>query len=131
MSPFPWKTHWFVKAPKRVSFVWTAARFKILTNDNLLMRGFYLVDWCCMCSVSWINSPIASCDVVYVMNFTLLCLMWIVWKESNSCTFEDKEQSLDQLKSLLFCTLIGWFRAWGFTHCHSILEFLDPLNFPK
>ena len=35
-----------------------------------------------------------------VWNLTSLCLMWIVWKECNSHTFEDNEKSLEQQKSL-------------------------------
>ena len=47
---FPWKGIWKVKAPRRVSFfVWTAACDRILTGDNLWLRGFDFVDWCIMC----------------------------------------------------------------------------------
>ena len=35
-----------------------------------------------------------------VWNLTSLFLMWIVWKECNSHTFEDNEKSLEQQKSL-------------------------------
>ena len=42
---FPWKGIWKVKAPRRVSFfVWTAAWDRILTGDNLWLRGFDFVD---------------------------------------------------------------------------------------
>ena len=43
-----------------------------------------------------------------VWDLTLLCLIWLVWKEHNSLTFEDREGLLDQLKSLLICTLFDW-----------------------
>ena len=47
---FPWKGIWKVKAPWRISFfVWTAAWDRILTGDNLRLRGFDFVDWCIMC----------------------------------------------------------------------------------
>ena len=47
---FSWKGIWKVKAPRRVSFfVWTAAWDRILTGDNLRLRGFDFVDWCIMC----------------------------------------------------------------------------------
>ena len=59
----------------------------------------------------------------------LPCLMWLVWEERHSLTFKDIERSLDQLKSLLIHTLFEWFRAWGFTHCTSILEFHNSLRF--
>ena len=47
---FPWKDIWKVKAPQLVSFfAWTAAWDRILTGDNLRLRGFDFVDWCIMC----------------------------------------------------------------------------------
>ena len=47
---FPWKGVWRVKASRRVSFfVWCVAWNKILTGDNLRLRGLVLVDWCIMC----------------------------------------------------------------------------------
>ena len=47
---FPWKDIWKVKAPRRVSFfLWTVAWDRILTGDNLRLRGFDFVHWCIMC----------------------------------------------------------------------------------
>ena len=47
---FPWKGIWKVKAPRRVTFfVWKTALDKILTGDNLRLKGFDFVDWCIMC----------------------------------------------------------------------------------
>ena len=47
---FPWKGIWKVKAPRRVSFfVWTVTWNRILTGDNLSLKGFDFVDWCIMC----------------------------------------------------------------------------------
>ena len=47
---FPLKGIWRVKAPRRVSFfVWCVAWNKILTGDNLRLRGLVLVNWCIMC----------------------------------------------------------------------------------
>ena len=37
-DPFPWKSIWCVKAPKRVSFLGRAARGRILTIDNFVKR---------------------------------------------------------------------------------------------
>ena len=46
---FPWKGIWRVKVPRRVSlFVWCVAWNKILTGDNLRLRGLDFVDWCIM-----------------------------------------------------------------------------------
>ena len=47
---FPWKGIWRVKAPKHVSFfIWCVAWNKILTGDNLRLRGLDFVDWYIMC----------------------------------------------------------------------------------
>ena len=47
---FSWKGIWKIKAPRRVSFfVWIAEWDRILTGDNLRLRGFDFVDWCIMC----------------------------------------------------------------------------------
>ena len=64
-----------------------------------------------------------------IWDLTLLCLIWLVWKEHNSLTFEDREGLLDQLKSLLICTLFDWSHVWGFTHCNYIFEFQQSLFF--
>ena len=47
---FSWECIWCAKVPKRVSFfLWTAVRDGILTIDNLVKRGQYLVNRCCLC----------------------------------------------------------------------------------
>ena len=52
-SCFPWKGIWKVKVPKRVAFfLRTAAHDRILTLDNLMLRGLPLTNRCCMCCCS-------------------------------------------------------------------------------
>ena len=47
---FPWKGIWKVKIPKMVAFfMWIAAYGRILTLNNLMLRGLSLVNRCCMC----------------------------------------------------------------------------------
>ena len=53
------------------------------------------------------------------------CLMWLIWREQNTRTFEDVEKSVDLLKSLLVGTLFGWSHIWGSTQCISIFDFLQ------
>ena len=49
-SWFPWKGVWKTKILKLVAFfLWTAAHDRILTLDNLRLRGRILASWCCMC----------------------------------------------------------------------------------
>ena len=38
---------------------------------------------------------------------------WLLWKEQNSCIFEDTNWSKTWLESLLIRTLVDWSRAWG------------------
>lgn len=45
----------------------------------------------------------------------------------NNRILEDDERPLDQLKSLLICTLFDWFCACGLTHCNSVFGFQDSL----
>ena len=50
----------------------------------------------------------------------LACLMWLIWRERNTRTFEDVEKSIDLLKSLLVGTLFGWSCIWSFTFPYLI-----------
>ena len=57
---------------------------------------FYYLKMCCWKSSVW-----------YCQNKGLL------WKEQNSCIFEDTNWSKTWLESLLIRTLVDWSRAWG------------------
>uniref|UniRef100_A0A7N2R7T0 poly(A)-specific ribonuclease n=1 Tax=Quercus lobata TaxID=97700 RepID=A0A7N2R7T0_QUELO len=47
-SLFPWKGVWKPKIPKHVAFfLWTVAHGRILTLDNLMLKGRPLANWCC------------------------------------------------------------------------------------
>ena len=52
----------------------------------------------------------------------------VIWKERNACTFELTERLVDCVKSLLLRTLFEWSRIWGFTHCHSLFNFLNSVS---
>ena len=51
-------------------------------------------------------------------------LMWNIWQERNTHTFEDIVRAIDLLKPILAGTLFQWGKIWGFTQCISIFEFL-------
>jgi hypothetical protein len=66
---FPWKSIWRTKAPPRVAFfVWTAARGKILTLDNLRRRGMVVVNRCWLC-----ESDGKSVDHFFIVGLQGLC----------------------------------------------------------
>ena len=56
------------------------------------------------------------------------CLMWLIWRERNTRTFEDIKRSVDLLKSLLVGTLFEWSRIWDFTLYFFIFDFLQSVN---
>ncbi len=64
-----------------------------------------------------------------VWNLIPSCLMWTIWSERNSCTFENRETALDKLLEIFFGVLYDWSRAWGFTSSPSVGEFLAALAF--
>ena len=81
--------------------------------------GFFFFIW-----RNWFGKHLST-----IWNMVLACLMWLVWHEHNTHTFEDKERTLDHLKSLLFGTLFHWAHIWGCTNCISLSEFLVSISF--
>jgi hypothetical protein len=83
---FPWKSIWSVKAPRQVSsFIWTTAWGKILTNDNLIKRGYSLVSWCCMCQQSGeiVEHLLLHCDIasgLWNVVFAVFGIHWVMLK---------------------------------------------------
>ena len=160
---------WCANVPKQVSFfLWTAANDGILTIDNLVKRGWFLANRCCLCccdgelvdhlllhckfshalwceafavfGIQWVM--LSSFNSFFFMwknwfgkhrstiwNMVPACLMWLVWQERNTRTFEDRERTLDHLKSCLFGTLFLWARIWGCTNCISLFDFLVSISF--
>ena len=52
---------------------------------------------------SWLGKQFSS-----NWNMLPVCIMWLIWQESNMHTFEDAKTPLDILKSLLVGTLFEW-----------------------
>ena len=59
----------------------------------------------------------------HIWNLIHLCLMWTVWRERNSRTFEDVSSSPDQLLGNFVTSLFDWSRIWGFTTANTVTEF--------
>ena len=63
-----------------------------------------------------------------IWNMVPLCLLWTLWHERNSRTFENSECTDSQLQELFSNTLYDWAIAWGYSSCDSIISFLDSLH---
>ena len=85
---FPWKGIWKIKAPRRVSFfVWIAAWDRILTGDNLRLRGFDFVDWCimCRCCGETVDHLLLHCGKTYRLWCFVYRIFGISWVPSCKC----------------------------------------------
>ena len=65
-----------------------------------------------------------SSSLLELWNLILHCVIWCLWWERNSRSFEEKERHVLELKWLLLCTMMDWSNA-GLTSFYSIFEFLD------
>ena len=78
----PRKLIWFSGIPTKVSFfVWTTALNRILTIDNLVRRGWVLVNRCCMCGMAAesVDHLMLHCVVasqLWALIFALFGLLW-------------------------------------------------------
>ena len=57
------------------------------------------------------------------------CLMWCIWRERNSRSFEDIESYLPNLKLFIFRTLLDWLTAIRNFSLFSTVDLLDLCNF--
>ena len=71
---------------------------------------------------NWLEKHLSS-----IWNLAPLCLMWGLWRERNRRTFEDMENSDDQLLASFSGSLFDWSRAWGLTSSYSLPVFLSSL----
>ena len=90
---FPWKGIWRVKVLRRVSFfVWCVAWNKILTVDNLRLRGLDFVDRCIMCRHcgETVDHLLLHCEMVYrLWNFVFITfgVSWVVTRSIPNLLF--------------------------------------------
>ena len=57
------------------------------------------------------------------------CLMWVIWRERNTCIFDGNERSIHALKLFFFQTLFDWANATGVFTFISLLDMLDFCTF--
>jgi hypothetical protein len=53
-----------------------------------------------------------SAQSAAVWKMVPLCLLWCLWREMNDRSFEDRERTLEEIKSLFFYTLYLWTAAF-------------------
>ena len=56
------------------------------------------------------------------------CLMWVIWRERNTRTFEGDERSIHELKHFFFQTLFEWANASGVV---NFISLPDMIFFPN
>ena len=81
-SLFPWKGVWKPKVPKRVTFfLWIVAYDRILTLDNLMLRGHPLANRCCMCCCDGesVDHLLLHCPVTHTLWTFILQAFGIHW----------------------------------------------------
>jgi hypothetical protein len=81
-TSFPWKDIWRTKTPPRVVFfVWTAARSKIPTIDNLRRRGMIVVNRCWLCESDgeFVDHLLLHCRVAYALWNSILSRFGLCW----------------------------------------------------
>ena len=112
-------------------------------NHLLLHCKFSHALWCkafAMFGIQWVMSRSVNSfffiqrnwfgrHLSTIWNMVPSRLMWLVQQERNTRIFEDKERTLDHLKSLLFGTLFHWARIQGCTNCISLSKFLVSISF--
>ena len=64
-----------------------------------------------------------------MLNLAPLCLMWILWREQNSCTFDEHELLEFQLKASFIRKFKDWSSGMGLNYILTIIEFIDSLTF--
>ena len=63
-----------------------------------------------------------------IWNLVPLCILWCIWKEWNWRTFEDLNNSGDQMLASFSGSLFDWSRAWRLTTSDSLPSFLSSLS---
>ena len=64
-----------------------------------------------------------------VWNLIPHCLMWTLWWEQNSRTFEDIDHPVGRLIEVLFSSLFDWAKVWGLTASPSVGDFVESLDY--
>jgi hypothetical protein len=118
---------WGVKAPKRVSFIWTGALGKILTCDNLMRRGmFWPVGVACVRAAGRRGNLLLHCafaSELWGFVFKTFGIYWVIPTRVLSL------RNFDVPKIFPFCSpFLSWDSHWS---CNSTLLPLAPPSTEK
>uniref|UniRef100_A0A2N9I6Z1 Reverse transcriptase zinc-binding domain-containing protein n=1 Tax=Fagus sylvatica TaxID=28930 RepID=A0A2N9I6Z1_FAGSY len=93
--------------------------FRSFGIDGVLLNSFteLLFGWW-----NWFGKSSSS-----VWNLIPSCLIWTIWRERNSRTFENIEVSVGKIIEIFFRSLYDWFQTWGLTSSSSVGDFLEAL----
>ena len=81
---FPWKIIWWPYVPTKVGFfAWEASWGKVLTQDQLKRRGWYLANRCFLCCAEeeTINHILVHCSkakILWDLVFSLFGVNWVL-----------------------------------------------------
>jgi hypothetical protein len=53
------------------------------------------------------------------------CLMWVIWRERNARTFEDLENTIQDIKHCFLSMLLEWVNASDISHFNSLYELIN------
>jgi hypothetical protein len=69
-----------------------------------------------------------GCHSSNVWNLVPLYLMWIVWNERNSCTFEDVSSMDIQLRDCFASNLFEWSKVSSYSTNLTVTAFISALS---
>ena len=80
----PWRAIWFPGLPLKVSFfVWMASLNRILTIDNLIRRGWVLVNGCCV-EMETVDHLLLHCVVASQLWPLIFAIFGLTWAQAGS-----------------------------------------------
>ena len=67
-------------------------------------------------------------SIALIFGIVLGCLMWTIWTERNTQSFEDERKTVVQLLEYCQRTLFDWSRCWGYLDSSTLLDFLSSIR---
>jgi hypothetical protein len=74
--------------------------------------------------MSW-GGQVGCCNILEVWRLDPLCLIWRIWREWTSLSFEDRETSMAELKKLIFNSLYARIAAHNSLIFSNFSDFMN------